>query len=209
MLHLCGVRHPSNVMTIGLTGGIACGKSTFVRALSACHGFEHFSADECVHQLLASDPCLIKAVSDAFGPEVIDAGGHVNRPALRGIVFVDAVARRKLEAILHPVVRGRWQTQLQNCHASGRHFLADIPLLFETGSERSFGQIVVVAVSTQVQRARLATRGLQSAIAEAMLASQAPIRQKIDQASIVVWNDGNESSLHRQASLAAELLFAT
>jgi len=196
-------------MTIGLTGGIACGKSSFARALSGIHEMHNFSADACVHELLASAPRVIKEIADTFTPEVLGADGCVNRTALRRIVFGDGDARRKLEAIVHPRVRETWQAQLEDCSTSGRHFLADIPLLFETGSDHYFDRIVVVAASTRTQRARLATRGLQPAMAEAMLASQTPIGQKLSPASIVVWNDGSQSSLHRQASLAAELLFAT
>jgi dephospho-CoA kinase len=106
-------------------------------------------------------------------------------------------------------VRDRWQAQREHCISSGRHLLADIPLLFETGAEPLFDRVVVVAASAGTQMTRLASRSLTPAEAEAMLASQAPIVQKIRQASIVVWNDGDQTSLLRQASLAAELLFAS
>jgi len=196
-------------MTIGLTGGIACGKSTFARILRAGHDLEYFSADECVHELLASNSQIVKEVVDCFGSDVVGPDGGISRPALRRIVFGDTMARHRLEAILHPRVRERWQAQREHCISSGRHLLADIPLLFETGGETLFERVVVVAASAGTQMSRLASRGLEPAEAEAMLASQAPIGQKVSQASIVVWNDGHETSLLRQASLAAELLFAS
>jgi len=196
-------------MTIGLTGGIACGKSTFARILRADHDFEYFSADECVHELLASDSQVVKEVVNCFGSNVVGPDGGISRPALRRIVFGDRKARHRLEAILHPRVRDRWQAQREHCISSGRHLLADIPLLFETGAEPLFDRVVVVAASAGTQMTRLASRSLTPAEAEAMLASQAPIVQKIRQASIVVWNDGDQTSLLRQASLAAELLFAS
>jgi len=196
-------------MTIGLTGGIACGKSTFARILLADRELEIFSADEYVHELLASDSAVVKEVADCFGQDVVRPDGAISRPALRRIVFGDRKARHRLEAILHPRVRDRWQAQREHCISSGRHLLADIPLLFETGAEPMFDRVVVVAASAGTQMTRLASRSLTPAEAEAMLASQAPIVQKIRQASIVVWNDGDQTSLLRQASLAAELLFAS
>lgn len=196
-------------MTIGLTGGIACGKSTFARILCADRTLEKFSADEYVHVLLASDSVVVAEVADCFGQDVVGPDGAISRPVLRRIVFGDRKARHRLEAILHPRVRERWQAQREHCISSGAHLLADIPLLFETGAEPLFDQVVVVAASAGTQMTRLASRGLEPAEAEAMLASQAPIGQKLRQASIVVWNDGDETALLRQASLAAELLFAS
>lgn len=193
-------------MLIALTGGIATGKTTFRRLLVDRHPFEIFDADTCVHELLSSDAGIIAAVTAAFGHRVLSSEGQVNRQALRPLVFADADARRRLEAILHPAVRQRWQGRLDACRESGRDFLADIPLLFETSGEGHFEASVLVAASGVVQRERLGARGLDSGLVEQMLASQWPMVEKLGRASSVVWNDGTLGALARQADLLLECL---
>ena len=139
-------------MLLALTGGPAAGKSTFGRLLAARRAFETFDADGCVHELLAADPEIIAAVAGEFGAGVLDPAGAVHRPALRALVFADHMARRRLEAIVHPAVRTRWLEQSARCRAAGRDFLADIPLLFETGAERHFDATVTVSASVSPTR---------------------------------------------------------
>jgi dephospho-CoA kinase len=193
-------------MLLALTGGIATGKSTFRQLLAERHAFVVFDADACVHELLSTDRPAIDAVVQRFGPGVLDTGGGVSRPALRSIVFQNPAARRDLEQILHPRVRARWQEQRGHCLAEGRDFLADIPLLFETSAEAHFDASILVAASPETQRARLATRDLDPATVEAMLASQLPLGEKVGCASTVVWNDGTPAALGRQADLLLERL---
>ena len=193
-------------MLLALTGGPAAGKSTLCRFLAARHDFEVFDADACVHELLAGDPVIIAAVAAQFGRDVLDAGGAVHRPALRALAFADREARRRLEAILHPAVRTRWVGLSERCREAGRDFLADIPLLFETGADRFFDATVTVAVSAEVSRKRLEGRGLDSATIEALLASQLPMEEKMKCAGSVVWNDGTLGALARQADLLLERL---
>jgi dephospho-CoA kinase len=193
-------------MFLALTGGVATGKSTFRRLLSERHAFEVFDADACVHELLASDREIINAVQLAFGDCVLDDSGLPDRAALRSIVFTDRAARQKLESILHPAVRSRWQQTLASCQVGERDFLADIPLLYETAAEACFDTVTVVAASPRVQRGRLAARGLDSGTIEAMLASQLPIGEKVSRATSVVWNDGTLGALARQADLLLERL---
>jgi dephospho-CoA kinase len=195
-------------MLLALTGGIATGKSTFRDILARRHPFEVFDADACVHDLLANENNAIQAVVRRFGREVLGPDGHVHRPTLRALVFGDPLALRDLEQILHPLVRQRWQTRRARCAADRRDFLADIPLLYETAAEGPFDTSLVVAASPVTQRARLAARGLDAATREAMLASQLPLSEKIERASIVVWNDGTPAALDRQADLLLELLLS-
>jgi dephospho-CoA kinase len=195
-------------MLLALTGGVATGKSTFRRLLAERHAFEVFDADAFVHELLAFDREIINAVHDAFGDRVLDASGAPNRAALRSLVFTDRAARQKLESILHPAVRSRWQETLSSCRDRKRDFLADIPLLYETAGEAYFDAVAVVAASPRVQRGRLAERGLDSGTIEAMLASQLPIGEKVSRATSVVWNDGTLGALARQADLLLERLFS-
>lgn len=193
-------------MLLGLTGGIATGKSTFCRLLAAKHPFAVFDADTCVHDLLAEDPTVGKAIRHEFGPGVFSSDGSVDRPALRAIVFQNSDRRKALEEILHPLVRRRWEQLRTDCLSDGRDFLADIPLLFETNAADFFDATILVAASRKTQESRLAARGIGPATAQAMLASQWPVGQKFG-ASVVIWNDGSESALHRQADLLIESLF--
>ena len=194
-------------MLLGLTGGIATGKSTFCRLLAARHSFVVFDADICVHDLLADDPGVAEGVRREFGPGVFAPDGSVDRAALRAIVFQNPDRRKTLEDILHPLVRRRWDQLRTDCLVQGRDFLADIPLLFETNAANFFDATILVAASRRTQESRLAARAIGPATAQAMLASQWPVGQKIATASVVIWNDGSESALHRQADLLIESLF--
>ena len=194
-------------MLIGLTGGIATGKSTFRNFLEKKHEFVVFDADHCVHELLACDKEVIAAIHARFGDTVIATDGSIDRPALRRIVFADTQHRKYLEQIIHPVVRSRWQKQRQTCLEQKKDFLADIPLLFETHAGGYFDTMIMVAASHSIQMQRLAERGLSTETAQAMLASQSPISEKVKLASVVIWNDGAISELDHQARLLIESLF--
>jgi dephospho-CoA kinase len=192
-------------MLLGLTGGIATGKSTLARLLHERANLTAFDADTCVHEMLATDQKVISAIRLEFSlPEA-----PLDRATLRQIVFRDPEARRRLESILHPVVRARWQGLADDCRAHGRHLLADIPLLFETDAASAFDATIVVAASPQVQRQRLADRGLDQKMIDAMLASQWPIGQKVGLADHVIWNDGSPAELERQCALLLDALFPT
>jgi dephospho-CoA kinase len=194
-------------MILGLTGGVATGKSTFRGLLAARRPFAVFDADQCVHGMLGADSEVISAVISEFGPGVSRAGGGINRAALRPLVFSSREARLRLESILHPRVRARWRSMVADCRTRGEDLLCDIPLLFETNAEGFFDATVVVAASEHTQSARLAGRGLDEAMMQAMLASQWAMGEKVALASHVVWNDGDLPCLERQADLLLELLF--
>ncbi|MFM8887398.1 MAG: dephospho-CoA kinase, partial [Chthoniobacterales bacterium] len=123
------------------------------------------------------------------------------------LVFRDLTARQRLEAILHPVVRAEWSARLEECRINGVHFLADIPLLYETGAEDFFDAVVVVASSTTTQLGSLSARGIDADTAKAKLASQLPLGQKVARANFVIWNDGSLAALGRQTKLVANQLF--
>lgn len=197
----------SKPMLIGLTGGIATGKSTFRQILAEKHDFVLFDADRCVHRLLSEDQSVIRNIRNQFGAKAIAADGTVNRPALREIVFPDAGKRKLLEHLIHPEVRSCWLNLRQSCAAENNDFLAEIPLLFETGAEKFFDLTILVAASDRIQRERLASRGLEPRIVEAMLASQCPIGEKDKRASVVIWNDGTFAELEHQALLLIERFF--
>jgi len=195
-------------MLLGLTGGVATGKSTFTQMLARAHPFTTFDADACVHELLSTDGDIIRAVSQAFSLPHPEPPIAIDRALLRQRVFSDPSTRRRLEAIIHPAVRQRWMALRSKCLDLDQDFLADIPLLLETSAGPHFDAVILVAASTETQRGRLTAKGLEPSLAAAMLASQWPIGQKVAEADHVVWNDGSLAGLERQASLLLEHLFS-
>jgi dephospho-CoA kinase len=189
-------------MLLGLTGGIATGKSTVARILQDQAGIPCFDADACVHDLLAADVDIMVAVRREFA--LPDA--PIDRRALGQIVFHDPEARRRLERILHPAVRKKWQAMATESREADSDFLADIPLLFETGANNEFDTTIVVAASLATQRQRLAERRIVPEMIDRMLATQWPIGQKVAVADHVVWNDGSLAELERQCELLLDAL---
>jgi dephospho-CoA kinase len=185
---------------IGITGGIATGKSTFVEYLrELLSGATFFDADEAAHELL-NRPEVQKQIRREFGGQVFSTAGDLNRTKLRAIVFADATKKRALERILHPRIRRQWRTEAKEHRNSPTFFFADIPLLYETGGEEWCERVVVVACSRKVQLDRLAKRiSLKESEAEQMINSQMDLEEKIKRADHVVWNNGDRATLMKQA----------
>ena len=191
---------------IGITGGIASGKSTFTRALAEIRGASVFDSDACARELLDSDSSVREAVIRDILPTAYRADGTPDRSAIRAIVFSDPAAKARLEAILHPLVRARRQALADDARVEGRDLLVDIPLLFETSASSGFDLIVTVACSLEIQTRRAISRGLTLAQVQQIVASQWSNAQKIAQSDFVVWNDGSLRMLQAQAEeLAARL----
>ena len=186
--------------SIGITGGIATGKSALVECLRKLLPVAiFFNADEAAHALL-SRPDLQKQIQREFGEEVFSIGGDLNRTKLRAIVFADATKKLALEQILHPRIRRQWRRQAKEHRNSPKFFFADIPLLYETGGESLCDRVVVVACSQKVQLARLRKRmSVTSAEAKQMITSQMPLDEKMRRADYVVWNNGDRTSFMEQA----------
>jgi len=191
---------------IGITGGVATGKSTFCDCLRRFFpNAKFFDADNAAHELF--DLAEIRAeLATAFGSEIFLETGDLNRAALRAIVFGDAAKRRALEQILHPRIRRQWSALAETHHQSPEFFFADIPLLYETGGEKLCDRVVVVACSREIQLARLRKKkGIGPEEAEQMINAQMPLPEKIRRADHVVWNNGERSVLEEQARLLAAL----
>ena len=188
---------------IGLTGGIASGKSALEREFVA-RGVFVADADLIARQIVEPGQPALAAVVEAFGESVLTAQGRLDRAALRARVFDDAAARRALEAILHPVIRARLHAQC--LAAPGAYAVAAIPLLTEGGGRASYpwlDRILVVDAPHAMQKARLMQRdGIDDALAEKMIAAQATRTQRLALADDIVVNDGDPSHL---AQAVAEL----
>ena len=194
-------------MIIGLTGGIAAGKSTVRQLFAPRANMLVFDADAAVRRMLDGDPQTISAIGHAFGQEFIGMDGKPDRARLRETIYADPHARHRLEGILHPLVRAEWLALREECLATGVDMLADIPLIYETGAEGLFDIALVVGCSRDTQADRLRARGIGPKMAEAMLASQWPIGQKVQRADFVIWNDGSLAALGRQTELLLNQLF--
>jgi dephospho-CoA kinase len=179
------------VLRVGLTGGIATGKS-FCLSRFAALGVPVIDADQLARDAVSPGSAGLGLVRTRFGPSVIRSDGTLDRPALAAIVFADPVARADLESIVHPEVYRRIGEWFANQPQGTRLAIADIPLLFETGHEHDFDVIVVCACAPFEQRRRLLARdGLSAEAADARLAAQWPIAEKAARADYVIRTDGS------------------
>ena len=190
---------------IGITGGIATGKSAFSHALrKLLPSATLFDADQAARELTDHDSEVQALIRETFGREVYSAEGDLNRSRLRAIVFADPEKKRALEQILHPRIRRQWSIEAERRRDSTELFLADIPLLYETGGESLCNQVVVVACSSSTQRERLMARSsLSLGAAEQIIANQMPLQNKITRADYLVWNNGPLALLAAQAETLA------
>lgn len=185
---------------VGLTGGVASGKSTVAR-LFAGHGIVVADADEAARAAVAAGSPGLAEVVAAFGQDVLAADGTLDRAAMRRRVFDDATARRQLEAIVHPRVRALLRDACAD--APGPYAMAAIPLLAETGRNAYpwLARVLVVDAPVEVQQARLQARdGIDATLAQRMLAAQAAREERLAIADDVLVNDGHPEALARQVA---------
>jgi dephospho-CoA kinase len=183
------------VIRVGLTGGIASGKSTAAELLAE-RGAVLVDSDVLAREVVEPGTPGLAAVVERFGPEVL-RGGRLDRPALGRIVFADAAARRDLEAIVHPAVRAR-AAEVEAAAAPDQVVVHVIPLLVETGQADAFELVVVVDVDPAVQRTRLLGRGgLTPQEADDRIAAQASREARLAAADVVIDNDGTLADLER------------
>ena len=192
--------------TIGITGGISTGKTSFCECLrEILPAARLFDADQAAHQLVDLDLEVKREIRREFGSAIFSVDQELNREELRHTVFNNAAKRRELAQILHPRIRRQWSTEAETHRNSPDFFFADIPLLYETGGEKLCDRVVVVACSYRTQLRWLMERtSLEHSAAEQMINSQMPLDEKIRRADHVVWNNGVRAALAEQArSLAA------
>jgi dephospho-CoA kinase len=182
---------------VGLTGGIASGKST-VSGILAELGAVVIDADQIAREVVARGTPGLAAVVDEFGPDLLTPDGDLDRPAMGALVFADPSARKRLEAIIHPLVHRR-SAELEEDAPPGSVVVHDIPLLAEVGRAQQFDAVVVVDAPTDVQVARMVgDRGWTREDAEARIAAQAPREDRLAIATHVIDNTGSLEDLRRR-----------
>jgi dephospho-CoA kinase len=184
---------------IGITGGIACGKSEAVRFLRSA-GAAVTDADAISNNLTAQGGAALEAVREVFWPSYFDGLGRLDRRKLGALVFGDAEARKRLEAILHPMVRRAMESELAAFEAQGyaAAFL-DIPLLYESGMQGMCDAVWVITAPPDQQLQRLMRRdGLSREEALARIASQMPTEEKAALADEVIDNSGSPAQLEER-----------
>ena len=185
------------MLVVGLTGGIASGKST-AAAFFRARGVPVIDADQVARDVVAPGTPGLAAVADAFGSDVLQADGTLDRRRMREIVFADPTERRRLEAILHPLIRDEIRARLDQVR--GPYCILDVPLLVESPALRALAhRVLVIDVPAELQVVRLMQRdGMTAAQCEAMLAAQASRERRLEGADDVVDNAGDMTALQRQ-----------
>lgn len=184
---------------IGLTGGIASGKSTVSRALKA-RGVPVVDADEIAQDVVKVGSSGLKSVVVQFGSDILNEDGTLNRQSLGRLVFGNPDKLKKLETILHPLIQAETQRRRKELELRGESLaIYDIPLLFETNAQDQFDLVVVVSCSEDQQKERLVRRNnLTMKEVEDRMAAQLPLRLKEQQADFVLHNDQDQSHLEEE-----------
>ena len=193
---------------VGLTGGIACGKST-VANLFAALGASIVDTDVLAREVVAPGSPLLPRISDHFGAKVLRKDGSLDRARLRELVFANPAERQWLEGVTHPAIRELTDARCES--ATGRYVIVAIPLLVETQGMRRFDRVLVVDCDPALQLARVQARdGSTSRQAAQVLAAQVTREQRLAVADDVILNDGDIAALrdqveklHRRYSAAA------
>lgn len=193
---------------VGLTGGIAAGKSLVAHRFVE-HGMELVDADDIAREVVLPGTPAWHEIVEHFGGAVLDEDGFVDRPTLGRIVFGDERKRTLLNEITHPRVMREIADRLEMLTTVDNPVVLDVPLLVESGSNRGYNAIVVVACDVDTQLRRLVElRGMTEADARARIAAQAPLEDKLAVADHVIWNEGTLEELTAEADRVAEDLWA-
>ncbi len=182
---------------IGLTGGIATGKSTVAELLKA-HGFKIVDADIASRKAVEKGSEGLKNVVAEFGEEALTEEGEMNREYIGQQIFYDDLKREKLNAIIHPIVREIMENEKKQYLAQGYDVVMDIPLLFENGLEKTVDEVWLVYTSPSIQIDRLMERNqLSIEDAKARIYSQISIDKKSRMADVVIDNFGTKLELNK------------
>ena len=197
----------STTFSVGLTGGIGCGKST-VADLFAALGATIVDTDVIAHALTAPQGAAMPAIVAEFGPDFAQPDGALDRARMRTLVFSDATARARLEAILHPRIRAA--TEAAGKAATGAYVIYVVPLLIESGSWRErVTRVLAIDCSEDTQVARVMQRsGLSADEVRAIMATQVTRARRLAEADDVVDNDAGLEALRAQVQALHERYLA-
>lgn len=186
---------------VGLTGGIACGKTTVAEMFHEL-GIPVIDADELARKVVQPGTPGLKKIVAEFGTGVLDAHGRLDRRVVGDMVFNDKAARKKLNAMLHPLIAAAGAERIQAlADHPAPYVMYEAALLVETGTYKTFSALVVVSAEESVQRLRLIARdGFSAQEAEARIASQLPVAHKAAVADYVVTNNGDLEGTRRQVA---------
>jgi dephospho-CoA kinase len=186
-------------VTIGLTGGIASGKST-VSAMMRELGLPVIDADEAARAVVEPGEEAYRQIVATFGPDILQMNGEIDRAKLGAIVFNNEQERKKLNAIVHPAVRRKMLAEKEELIRSGaKTVVLDIPLLFESGLTDWVDKVLVVYVDDDVQLRRLMARNsFTEEEAIARIRAQWPLEEKVKRADAVIDNNGTVEQTRRQ-----------
>ena len=194
------VRGDDQRLILGVTGGIATGKSTVSEVLSEL-GAAHIDFDVLSREVVAPGQPALGRIVEYFGKQVLDANGSLDRKKMSEIVFQDIEKRKKLESFTHPAIYEEFVRQIEAITATNPKAIiqVSVPLLIEVNMQHMFDKILVVYASAEQQVARLSKRdGISSEAAANILKSQLPIDEKLDYADYVIRNEGDLADTRRQ-----------
>lgn len=185
---------PHKIRVIGLTGGIATGKSTVARFFSRL-GIPVIDADQLAREAVQPESPALKKISAVFGTEILMRDGTLDRKRLGALIFASPEKRRQLEGILHPAIRTLSEERISQAAADGHQRLIYMaPLLIEAGAIDRVDDIWVVTVRPEIQLERLMQRdSITREQAQQMIGSQMPLAEKEQYGSVVIDNSGTEA----------------
>jgi dephospho-CoA kinase len=193
------------MIAYGLTGGVGVGKSA-VGALIAERGVPIVDTDVIAREVVHPGTEGFRLVVERFGPEILNTEGMLDRRALAELVFADSEKRKELEGILHPLIRGVWKRRISQCREEGaRAAVVVIPLLFETGAEGQLDKVICVACTEVTQKARLRERDWDEEEISNRIAAQLSLKEKMERADYVIWNESSLDICCRQLDRIAGL----
>ena len=190
-------------LRVGLTGGIASGKSTVAEMLRQL-GAVVIDTDQIAREVVQPGSPALQSLRERYGESILDDDGSLRREQLGEIVFASPAEKEWLEQLLHPLIKARADELAQQASEQGTAVVVfDVPLLLESGWDKNVDQVWVVYVPPAVQRQRLALRdGFSESAVSARLAAQWPIDKKVQQADLVIDNAGTLDQTRRQVERA-------
>ena len=195
------------MIRLGITGGVGMGKSTASQFLHDL-GFKVADTDDIARKLVEPGKPALEDIVKAFGTEVLQDNGELNRKKAAEIVFSDDSKRLKLEEILHPLIREAWELRLNKWSLENEKLgVVVIPLLYETECERYFDKVVCMACSRDIQLKRLRQRGWSDLEIDQRIKAQLLIGKKMSRADYVVWTNGTIDTHAKQWDVLISYLF--